>query len=267
MLKKSIKISIITVCYNAEKVIEQTILSVLGQTYKNIEYILIDGKSQDDTLQIIEKYSHQDRRIRYISEPDEGIYDAMNKGGGLATGDYIQFLNAGDFLVNATVIEDVACKIKEYSCDIVYGNIVYCYPDGSRKIRIYGQFCSGYFYYLLGDCINHQAIFARRECIQENCFDTSYQICADREWMLRVKKQHKKFKALGMTVCQYSLEENSASIKNREIYKEEARRCVKEYLKAGYLLFWVVDKVRDGKVSALVLHKVYEFAFIRNKNR
>lgn len=263
-MKKSIKISIITVCYNAEKVIEQTILSVLGQTYKNIEYILIDGKSQDKTLQIIEKYS-QDERVRYISEPDEGIYDAMSKGGGLATGDYIQFLNAGDFLVNATVIEDVVCKIKEYSCDIVYGNIVYCYPDGSKKIRIYGQFCSSYFYYLLGDCINHQAIFARRECIQENCFDTSYKICADREWMLRVKKQHKKYKALGMTVCQYSLEENSASIKNREIYKEEARRCVKEYLKAGYLLFCLIDMLRNGKLSARILHKAYKVVFIKEK--
>ena len=115
-MEKSIKLSIITVCYNAEKVIEDTILSVLGQTYQDIEYILVDGGSQDKTLQIIEKYS-QDERVRYISEPDEGIYDAMNKGGSLATGDYIQFLNAGDFLVNATVIEDVICKIKEYSCD------------------------------------------------------------------------------------------------------------------------------------------------------
>lgn len=261
-LRESIKISIVTVCYNAEKIIENTILSVLGQTYQNIEYILVDGKSEDRTLQIIKKYSG-DRRIRYVSELDEGIYDAMNKGGCMATGDYIQFLNAGDLLVNAKVVEGVVAQIKEKRCDIVYGDIVYCYPDGSKSKRIYGQFCSSWFYYLLGDCINHQAIFARRECIQENCFDTSYKICADREWMLRVKKQHKRYKALGMTVCQYSLEENSASIKNREIYKEEARRCVKRYLKAGYPLFWMIDKVRGGKVSAQILHKAYTLIFMK----
>ena len=111
-LGESIKISIVTVCYNADKFIEKTMLSVLGQTYQNIEYILVDGNSQDRTLQIIKKYSG-DRRIRYVSEPDGGIYDAMNKGGRMATGDYIQYLNAGDLLVNAEVIEEVVAQIKE----------------------------------------------------------------------------------------------------------------------------------------------------------
>lgn len=261
-LGESIKISIVTVCYNADKFIEKTMLSVLGQTYQNIEYILVDGNSQDRTLQIIKKYSG-DRRIRYVSEPDGGIYDAMNKGGRMATGDYIQYLNAGDLLVNAEVIEEVVAQIKEKNCDIVYGDIVYCYPDGSKSKRVYGQFCSSWFYYLLGDCINHQAIFARRECVQENSFDTSYKICADREWMLRTKKQHKTYKALRILICQYSLYENSASVKNKELYKEEAIRCVKTYLRAGYLLFWLVEKLRDGKVSASVLHKIYRFIFIR----
>lgn len=263
-MRESIKISIVTVCYNAEKIIENTILSVLGQTYQNIEYILVDGKSEDRTLQIIKKYSG-DRRIRYVSELDEGIYDAMNKGGCMATGDYIQFLNAGDLLVNAKVVEEVVAQIKEENYDIVYGDIVYCFPDGSKSKRVYGQFCSSWFYYLLGDCINHQAIFARRKCIQENGFDTSYKICADREWMIRLKKQHIKYKALRTLICQYSLDDNSASVKNKELYKDEAKRCVKAYFGVGYVLFWLVEKIRDGKVSALVLHKIYKIVFIKNK--
>lgn len=263
-MEKSIKVTIITVCHNEEKKIEATILSVLKQTYEDIEYILIDGNSQDKTLQIIEKYS-QDKRIRYVSEPDKGIYDAMNKGSRLATGDYIEFLNAGDLLVDSKVIEEIAYKLKGLKSDIVYGDIIYCYPDGSKKIRKYGQFCSSYFYYLLGDCINHQAMFAKRECAQENCFDITYKICADREWMLRMKKQHKKYKALGMLVCEYSLDEDSASIKNKVLYKKEANQCIKEHLKGGVFLFKLFEIIRGNKLSSQILHKAYELVFIRNK--
>lgn len=261
-MKEKIKISVITVCYNAEKVIDHTIQSVINQEYADIEYIIVDGASKDGTLDIIKKYTEDDR-LRYISEPDHGIYDAMNKGIALSTGDYLQFLNAGDTFVDNEVVSRVAAKITETSADVVYGDIIYLYPDGSTNVRVYGQFCSSLFYYLLGDCINHQAIFAKKDCFQNNIFDTSYMICADREWMIRVKKEGKKFKVIKLLVCQYSLDENSASIRERSLYYKEAARCIKEHLKAGYWIYYVVDKIRHGKLSAKVLHGLYEIFFLR----
>ena len=258
------KISVITVCYNAEKVIQQTIQSVMNQSYTDIEYIIIDGASTDGTMELVKKYT-DDKRVRYISEPDNGIYDAMNKGIRLATGDYLEFLNAGDVFVNNDVIKSVVQKIEENPADVMYGDIVYEYPDKTTNIRVYGQFCSSLFYYLLGDCINHQAIFAKRECFEQRVFNTKYQICADREWMIRVKKDGKSFRAMNFQICKYPLDEDSVSIKNKELSDKEAELCVKEHLKAGYPVFWMLDKIRSGKVSSRALHWCYKFVFLREK--
>ena len=260
-MNREIKISIITVCYNAEAVIEKTIQSVLNQKYQNLEYILIDGKSTDRTLDIIKKYAN-DIRVKYLSEPDEGIYDAMNKGARMAIGEYIEFLNAGDILVEENIISSVVDRIVQCQADIVYGDILYEHSDGRVEKRIYGQFCASLFYYLLGDCINHQAIFAKRDCFRQ-VFDTSYQICADREWMIRQKKQKRSFRAMGITICRYSLDENSTSIKYKEKYYEEADKCIREQLRGGYPIFWMLNRVRSGKKSARVLHSLYEYFFIK----
>lgn len=248
-------------CYNAEDVIEKTIQSVLTQKYQNLEYILIDGASTDRTLNIIKNYS-KDIRVRYLSEPDKGIYDAMNKGAQMATGEYLEFLNAGDVLIDENIISFVADRLTNCQADIVYGDILYAHPDGRVEKRIYGQFCASLFYYLLGDCINHQAIFAKRDCFKQ-VFDTSYQICADRVWMLKAKQNGKKFQAINQLICCYSLDENSASIRNSQLYSEEAARCVREQLKAGYWFYCFIDKIRHGNLSAKVLHGLYKIVFIR----
>lgn len=259
----AVKISVITVCYNAESVIEKTIRSVLNQTYEDLEYIIVDGASKDHTPDIIEGYL-MDTRVKYLSEPDKGIYDAMNKGAGMATGDYLEFLNAGDVLADDQVISHIAERAGRSGADILYGDILYINPDGTTEKRVYRQFCSSLFYYLLGDCINHQAIFAKRDCFKQG-FDLTYRICADREWMLRQKKQGKTFLATGILICKYSLDENSASIRDKKRYYDEADRCVKEHLKSGYFLFWGLNKIRNGKVSSKVLHTCYRFVFLRRK--
>lgn len=256
------KITVITVCFNAESVIENTIQSVLMQDYRNIEYIIVDGLSEDATMDIVKKYV-SDAKIKWISETDKGIYDAMNKGIAMASGDYIQFLNAGDTFVNSHVVSKVAASLSDTGTDIVYGHILYCYPDGSVKQRNYTQFCAWKLYYLLGDCINHQAIFSKRVCMEQG-FDTSYAICADREWMIRVKKQGYKFKAIDQVICRYSLDEESVSVKNHELYKREADRCIKQHLREGYWLFALVNRIREGKLSAKILHGIYKLAFINN---
>jgi glycosyltransferase involved in cell wall biosynthesis len=124
-MKDYIKFSIITVCKNSEKTIEKTIKSVIEQTYKNIEYIIIDGKSTDNTAGIIKKYIN--KISHYINEEDNGIYDAMNKGVNLAKGDYISFLNADDRLFDELSIERVCKQIKNdnsKAIDVFYGAVL-----------------------------------------------------------------------------------------------------------------------------------------------
>ena len=113
------KISVVTVCYNSVDTIEETMLSVLNQTYSDVEYIIIDGGSTDGTVDIIKKYA--DRIAYWVSEPDNSIYDAMNKGIAVATGDYINFMNSGDSFASKDSISNVLTNIKE-DIDIVFGD-------------------------------------------------------------------------------------------------------------------------------------------------
>lgn len=249
-------------CRNAENVIEQTIKSVISQTYKDIEYIVIDGLSTDHTLDLIQKYENI-FPIKYISEPDQGIYDAMNKGISLASGDYIQFLNAGDKLFDDDTIEKVVHHINEKKADIFFGNIMYIYNDGHEAIRKYGKWCGKRIYDYTGDCINHQALFSRCELLKSNRFDLTYKICADREWMMRVRKKKAVFSNIPEIICYYSLDDNSASISQKETYTFEADKCVRTYYPFGYLIFRGFEFCRNNKILSNWLHKIYEIILIK----
>lgn len=255
-------ITIITVCRNAEKTIEATLKSVMDQTYSDIEYIIVDGASTDSTLAIIESYSEL-FPFKVYSEPDQGIYDAMNKGIQYAKGDYIQFLNAGDRLIDSAVIQRVADKISCGMGDLYYGSIVYEYGQGEHEVRNYGPMCARKLYYYTGDCINHQAVFASKKCFKDDQFDLSYQICADREWMMRISKKGCKFICMPFVVCAYSLNEDSMSVRMKEQMKIEADRCIKEHFKAGYFLYCVFEYFRNHKALSKLLHKVYRLLYIR----
>jgi glycosyltransferase involved in cell wall biosynthesis len=122
-MDKNFKVSIITVCFDAEDDIEKTIQSVLNQTYNDIEYIIVDGKSTDGTMDIIKIYENRISKI--ICEPDKGIYDAMNKGIRAATGDVLYFLNAGDRLCDGNIIEKVAKEFEKSKALIIYGKSLY----------------------------------------------------------------------------------------------------------------------------------------------
>ena len=262
-----IRFTVITVTYNAAEVLERTIRTVITQTYENLEYIIVDGGSNDGTLDIIKRYAAQDARIRYISEPDSGIYDAMNKGIKMAAGDYLEFLNAGDMYRDDKVLLDVAGYLgrglNAAGTDILYGSIIYVYPDGSENIRTYSQFCEKKLYYLLGDCINHQAMFAARRCFDDEIFDTTYRISADREWMIRQKKAGRRFKAMDRIICYYSLDPGSASIANEKLTWKENGSIIRKHLKAGYPIYLLVNAIRRGKLTSKLLHKAYELVFIR----
>lgn len=268
------KISIITVCYNAEKLIRETIESVLGQTYQNVEYIIVDGASIDGTLSIVDEYRERvegDKQgemwnMIVISEPDQGIYDAMNKGVEMASGDYIQFLNAGDCFVDAYVVERVIEKMKgdgRNNRNVFYGNIRYRYSDGTKELRKYGPMCGRRAYFMSGDCLNHQAIFASRECFKLAKFNTEYRICADREWMMRLMNAGVIFVGTGILMCEYLLDEDSASVRNSDIYRAEARKCMKQLEPAGYPIFLLFGFMRNNKVLQKILHQVYRTIYIR----
>ena len=170
-------ISIITVTFNAAKVVEKTIQSVVSQTYDKLEYLIIDGASKDDTMAIVDRYRDQiERRGRIVSEPDKGLYDAMNKGVRLASGEWILFLNADDEFIDSNVVADVAAFIgKHPEADFVFGN--------TEEVWDYGIVISA----PAEACINHkmcsspQASFVKKSLHESHPFELQYRYAADFE--------------------------------------------------------------------------------------
>ncbi|MCY7363193.1 MAG: glycosyltransferase, partial [Ignavibacteria bacterium] len=178
------KVSIITVCYNAEKHIEETIQSVLSQDFNDLEYLLIDGGSNDSTVEIVNKYNSKIDCI--ISEKDEGMYDAMNKGIKLAKGELIGILNAGDLFLNEKVVSEIVNKIEEK--DAVYADLDYV--NELTTNRIIRKWTSGEFNFTnfkYGWMLPHPTLFIKKK-IYENfgMYRLDYKTAADYELMLRI---------------------------------------------------------------------------------
>ena len=260
---KSLKLTVVTVVYNECERIKDTIESVVGQDYCEIEYIIKDGGSTDGTLEIVEEYVSRDDRIKCVVGEDKGIYDAMNIGLEEATGDVIEFLNAGDRFASLDTVSKAIAVMSENGSDIVYGDVIYESPEGTTNIRTYPQSCSSRFYYLTGDCINHQVIFAKKELFIGSNFDTSFKICADREWMLRVGAYRPKCRmsALGFVVAIYPLD--GASVINKELYKKEADICIKRYMPWGYPVYALFELFRSSRVLSGILHSLYERVYYK----
>ena len=180
---QGLKISIITVAYNAQNTIERCITSVLQQNFKNVQYILIDGKSTDDTLQIINQY--KDSIDILISEPDSGVYDAMNKGIAVATGDIIGTINADDFFADDDVLYNIAKVFNEQDANILYGDLDYIDPNDNviRKWRS-GKYKKGMFNW--GWMPPHPTFYCRKKLFDDfGIYRLDYGSAADYELMLR----------------------------------------------------------------------------------
>lgn len=181
------KISLITVTYNSGDVLRCTIESVLRQTYPNIEYIIVDGASKDNTIDTIRTYEPQFKgRMHWISEPDRGLYDAMNKGIHMATGDIIGILNSDDFFTSNDVLEKVAAGFTE-DIDAVYGDVHFVHPDDlNHSVRYYSSKIFKRSLMRLGFIPAHPTFYCRRECFEKyGYYKTDYKIAADFDLLLR----------------------------------------------------------------------------------
>jgi glycosyltransferase involved in cell wall biosynthesis len=209
------KLTVITIVYNNVRDIERTMLSVLGQTYTNIEYIVIDGLSNDGTLQVIDKY--RDRISKLISEKDKGIYDAMNKGLAIATGDYVIFMNSGDEFYDAGTVAAVFASAND--ADIYYGETEMINDSGQslgqRRHKAPANFNWRGFKY--GMSISHQAIYVKRSLAEP--YDSRYQLSADIDWIIRAAKKAKTIVNVNRYVAKY-LVGGMSKTKHRQSLKE-----------------------------------------------
>ncbi len=223
----SIRFSIITVTYNAASLLERTLQSVVNQTYKKVEYILVDGGSSDDTLKIADSYRTCFHAI--ISEPDKGLYDAMNKGIRQATGDYLCFLNAGDKLHDADTLQSMVRSIEGTRLpDVLYGETDIVDGEGHfiRKRRLSAPETLTWKSFRSGMRVCHQAFFARRELAEP--YDLRYRYSADFDWCIRVMKKATVLQNTHLTLIDY-LNEGMTTRHHRASLGERFRIMAKHY--------------------------------------
>ena len=214
------KFSIITVTYNAGKVLEDTIQSVITQTYKNVEYIIVDGKSTDSTMDIVNRYREHIHTI--VSEPDKGLYDAMNKGIDLATGDYLCFLNAGDELHEDDTLQLIVHSLngeKELP-DVIYGETAIVDEEGHflRMRRLSTPEHLTWKSFQHGMLVCHQAFMPRRDLAVK--YNLKYRFSADFDWCIRIMKKSRVLHNTHLTIIDYlndgmTTRNHKASLKER----------------------------------------------------
>ena len=215
------KFSIITVTYNAEKVLEDTIQSVIFQTYRNVEYIIVDGASKDHTLEIVNKYHNRINKV--ISEPDKGLYDAMNKGIQLATGDYLCFLNAGDKFHDSETLQKIVHTLKGQELpDVIYGETAIVDEEGHflHMRRLSAPAHLNWKSFKQGMLVCHQAFFANRELAINHLYNLQYRFSADFDWCIRIMKKAKCLHNTRLTLIDYlnegmTTKNHKASLKER----------------------------------------------------
>lgn len=221
------KFSVITVTYNAEAVLEDTIQSVISQTYHRIEYIIVDGGSRDGTLAVANKY--RDRIACMVSEPDKGLYDAMNKGMKLATGDYLCFLNAGDSFHEDDTLQQMVHTLKDGELpDVLYGETALVDREGHfvRMRRLSAPEVLTWKSFKQGMLVCHQAFFAKR-CLAEP-YDLQYRFSADFDWCIRIMKKAQTLHNTHLTLIDY-LDEGMTTQNRKASLRERFRIMAKHY--------------------------------------
>ncbi|WP_455674367.1 glycosyltransferase family 2 protein [Phocaeicola sp.] len=246
------KFSLITVTFNSAATLRDTIRSVLSQTYPDLEYIIVDGKSKDDTLSIIQEYEAQFKgKLKWVSEKDRGLYDAMNKGFGMATGDVVGIINSDDILAEPDAISKVmSCFAIHPDADVVYADLYYVSQTDTQKIvRHWISGKQSPFKY--GWHPAHPTFYAKRVVYQKyGAFDLSFKFAADFELMLRlIEKEHVRLTYLREPLVRMRL--GGTTSKNLSNILKGNKECVKAFKKNGikvsclYPLFRLLPKFKQ----------------------
>lgn len=252
----NVKISIITVVFNSIDKIEATILSVINQTYSNIEYIIIDGGSTDGTIEIIKKYSN--KISFWISKPDKGVYDAMNKGIDTATGEWINFMNAGDSFYNNNVIHDIFHSGMDKSTTVIYGDTLNIFSFGNFlfKAKLLSEIERG-----MPFC--HQSTFVKREVLANYHFDRSFKISADYNLFYNLYKKEYTFSYFPICISNYEVAEEGISnssklIKEEFLINKNQKLYYKRFFKykIGYIIYAllpnnIVNKIKRKRMARI----------------
>jgi len=236
------KLSVITVTYNAKHTLERTLKSVQEQTYPAIEHLIVDGNSNDGTVALIQQYENE--RLKWISEPDKGLYDAMNKGAKMATGDYLCFLNAGDTFYNVDTVEKMFKTIdKNAFPDILYGETAIVDDNGRflhmRRLRAPKTLTWESF--KLGMVVCHQAFIVKREIVEP--YELSYRFSADFDWCIRMMKKAKNIHNTGMILVNY-LNAGTTTANRKASLRERYRIMEKHYGKVSTFLYHIWFVIR-----------------------
>ncbi len=231
-----VKFTIVTVTFNASHCIERTIQSVINQTYKNKEYFIIDGGSRDDTMSIVERYRSDISCC--ISEPDKGIYDAMNKGIKMATGDYLIFMNADDVFADSEVLQKVSVQIND-DADVVYGNW--------RTITEYGVFANkpGQLSALNKKFVLcHQATFVKVSLLKQVPFDLQYKYAGDYDMLSSYYLSGKRFQYVDVEIAEILINSGATYNNFEKSVKEHYKILAKRGLGSPFEMWWLITRKR-----------------------
>lgn len=222
-----IKLSVITVTYNAQATLERTLKSVQEQSYPLVEHVIMDGNSKDGTVELIKRY--ENAQMKWVSEPDKGLYDAMNKSVQLATGDYLCFLNAGDTFFEADTVEKMMNSIPQnQSPDILYGQTVIVNDAGKflHMRRLQAPEKLTWKSFKQGMLVCHQAFIVKRELFEP--YDVTFRFSADVDWCIRLMKKSKTIHNTHLTLINY-LNEGMTTANHKASLKERYRIMAKHY--------------------------------------
>lgn len=258
----SLKISIITICYNSEKTIERTFNSVLSQTYRNFEYIVVDGASKDGTVSIIKKYEPSfNGRMRWISELDMGIYNAMNKGVMMATGDIVGLVNSDDWLASNGLesIVELVNKQEEEANGLYCGSMIFQYSDGTKQIFLTDKekFYNGIVKYSLNRGAFHPGIYVAKKVYDEvGLFDERFKIAADIDFIYRCYAAGKKFYFTNAVVTNMADGGVSNTIKVNPFVKDRELFYTKRGISGWMLKYMLLKRYIFFSVKKFVPNKL-----------
>ena len=247
------KVSIVTVSYNSAQTLGDTMKSVLEQTYHDIEYIVVDGGSTDNTIAIIHQYESQfGDRMKWVSEKDNGIYDAMNKGIQMATGDVVGILNSDDFFTSSDVIERMVAGFDSDNTDAVYGDIHFIHDGNPEKcVRYYSSKPFRPLWLRFGFMPAHPSFYCRRELFDKaGLYKTDYKIGSDYEMMVRLFMVH-KIRAKYLPIDFVTMRTGGASTRNvrsrLQLIQDDVRGCRENGIYTNPLM-----------ISMKFLYKIFE---------